>query len=121
MWGAITAIFSPVGEVISTWIKGKQQVQQAMIEREVKALTHEANWDEIQANASQTSWKDEWLTILISIPLVLAFIPGMDTILQAGFEVLDKCPDWYQYLVGVVFAASFGIKKVTDVFARRGK
>ena len=121
MWGALATIFSPVGEVVSTWIKGKQQIQQAVIEREVKALTNEANWDEVQAQASQSSWKDEWLTILVSIPLVLAFVPGMDGVLKEGFAVLESCPDWYQYLVGVVFAASFGIKKVTDVFARRGK
>lgn len=119
MWGAVAAIFAPLGDVLTTWIKGKQAVQEAKIEREVKALTHEANWDEVQAKASASSWKDEWLTILISIPLIMAFIPGMDEYLSVGFGVLEKCPDWYQYLVGVVFAASFGIKKVTDIFARR--
>ena len=119
MWGAITAIFSPLGEVAKTWLQGRQAIQEAKIEREVKALTHEANWDEVQAQASQNSWKDEWLTILISIPLIMAFVPGMEAYIYAGFKVLEDCPDWYQYLVGVVFAASFGIKKVTDILIRR--
>lgn len=119
MWGMLTAVFSPLGQVVSTWIEGRNKVQEAKIEREVKALTHEANWDIVQAEASKDSWKDEWLTILISIPMVLAFVPGMSEYLRQGFNVLEDCPDWYQYLVGVVFAASFGIKKVTDIFARK--
>lgn len=117
MWW--TTLLGPVGDVVSTWLKGKQAVAEAKIDREVKALTHEANWDNVQAEASKDSWKDEWLTILISIPLILAFVPGMSEYLRQGFNVLEDCPDWYQYLVGVVFAASFGIKKVTDIFARK--
>ena len=116
MW---TALIAPIGGIISTWMKGKQVIAEAKIEREVKALSNEANWDMVQAEASKESWKDEWLTVLISIPLVMAFIPGMDEYLRAGFNVLEDCPEWYQYLVGVVFAASFGIKKVTDIFARK--
>jgi hypothetical protein len=119
MWGMLTAVFSPLGQVVSTWIEGKTKIQEAKIEREVKALTSEADWDAVQAEASKSSWKDEWLTILISIPLIMAFVPGMEGVLETGFALLDKCPDWYQYLVGVVFAASFGIKKVTDIFARK--
>lgn len=119
MWGALTAVFSPLGEVVSTWLKGKQQVQEAKIQREVLALTNEANWDNVQAEASKGSWKDEWLTLLISIPLIMAFIPGMEVYVQEGFKVLESCPDWYIYLVGVVFAASFGIKKISDVMGRK--
>ena len=33
--------------------------------------TSEADWEKIMAEGSQSSWKDEWLTILFSIPLVL--------------------------------------------------
>lgn len=119
MWGMLATVFAPLGQVVSTWLEGRNRVQEAKIEREVKALTNEADWDRVQAEASKSSWKDEWLTILVSVPLVLAFVPGMEGVLESGFTLLDKCPDWYQYLVGVVFAASFGIKKVTDIFARK--
>lgn len=116
MW---SALFAPIGAIVQTWLQGRQKVSEAKIEREVLALTNEANWDNVQAEASKNSWKDEWLTILISIPLILAFVPGMDTFIYEGFKVLEECPEWYRYLVGVVFAASFGIKKVTDVFGRK--
>jgi hypothetical protein len=112
-------LITEVVGLISTWVKGKQVIAEAKVEREVKALTHEANWDVVQAEASKESWKDEWLTLLVSIPLMMAFVPGMDGVVLEGFALLEKCPTWYQYLVGVVFAASFGIKKVTDLFVRK--
>ena len=35
--------------------------------------TSEADWEKIMAQGSNNSWKDEWLTILFSIPLILVF------------------------------------------------
>lgn len=117
MW--LTSLLAPLGGILSTWLEGKQKIQEATIAKEVTQLTNEANWDNIQAEASKSSWKDEWLTILISIPMIMAFIPGMREAVDDGFNVLESCPEWYQYLIGVVFAASFGIKKVTDIFASK--
>lgn len=115
MW---SAIFGPIVGLVKDYFQGKREVKKAAIEREIKALTHEADWDNVQARASANSWKDEWLTLLISIPLILAFVPDMVPYVQAGFDTLQTMPEWYQYLVGVVFAASFGIKKVTDVLGK---
>lgn len=120
----LTWIGEVVGGVASlgkTWLEGRQKVQEAKINQQVVQINNEANWDNIQAEASKSSWKDEWLTILISVPMVLAFVPGMEEEVLNGFSVLAECPEWYQYLIGVVFAASFGIKKVTDIFASKAK
>lgn len=119
MW--FTSLLGPLGGIVTTWLEGKQKIQEATISKEVTQLTNEANWDNIQAEASKSSWKDEWLTILISIPMILSFIPGMGDVVREGFNTLNECPEWYQYLIGVVFAASFGIKKVTDIFASKRK
>ncbi|PLY06773.1 MAG: hypothetical protein C0625_07985 [Arcobacter sp.] len=35
----------------------------------------EADWDTAAQNNMQHSWKDEWFTLLFSIPLVAAFFP----------------------------------------------
>lgn len=119
MWTAIIGALSSVIGVGGDWLKGKQAIAAAKVEREVKALTHESNWDEVQAENAGKSWKDEWLTILISIPLIMCFIPGLESFVERGFEVLETMPEWYQYLVGVVFAASFGIKAVTSKFGKK--
>lgn len=98
------------------WVEGKQKIAEALVERETKALTNEADWDKVQAEAGKNSWKDEWLTLLVSIPMIMAFIPGAEEYVLRGFAALESMPEWYQYLVGVVFAASFGIKALASKF-----
>ncbi|CAH9015813.1 putative Protein of unknown function (DUF3154) [Vibrio phage 275E43-1] len=103
------------------WLEGKQKTQAAKQEKEMQIINNAASWDEIQAKGSQTSWKDEYLTIVLSIPLIMCFIPEMNEYVESGFKALEGTPEWYQYLVGVVVAASFGIKKVTDVIGQKTK
>lgn len=79
----------------------------------------DGQWDIEQVRASEGSWKDEWLTLLVSIPLILAFVSddARDAV-RAGFEALSAMPDWYRWAVGVVFAASFGVKKADNLIGR---
>jgi len=64
----IKDILSIAGDLGRNFLKNRLAKSQAKI----KAIE---NWDTIaQANAGN-SWKDEWLTILFSIPLILCFIP----------------------------------------------
>ena len=46
------------------------------------------------AKGSESAWKDEWLTILCSIPLILAFVPGMEEVVANGFAQLNAMPEW---------------------------
>lgn len=105
--------------LLGTWLEGRQKISSAKAERESKALLAESDWDKVQAESSRNSWKDEWLTLLVSIPMVLAFIPEAVPYVKQGFEALESMPEWYQLLVGVVFAASFGIKKISDFRMKR--
>ena len=73
------------------------------------------------AQNSGQSWKDEWLTILFSVPLILAFVPNGEAIVMRGFEVLEKMPDWYQYTLSVIVAASFGVRSVIGLMNKKGK
>ena len=110
----IGILVSAATNLVTTWLDGKQKKQAAKDEREIKALTNEANWDEVQADGAKSSWKDEWLTILVSIPMVMAFIPGCEHYVKEGFRVLSEMPSWYQYLVGATFAAAYGMKTLKD-------
>ena len=83
----------------------------------VSAATSTAEWEKIMAKGSQDSWKDEWLTILFSIPLILAFAGDMGrTIVAQGFAALEVMPTWYQYTLGVIVSASFGVRSATKFF-----
>lgn len=73
----------------------------------------DAEW-EIES-IKQAGWKDEWVTILVSIPLVLCFIPGMDVYVTRGFASLEQTPDWYQWSVLIVIASAFGVRKLVDL------
>lgn len=94
------------------WLQGKQRVQEAKDSRAAELVRQQGTWEEIMAEGSITSWKDEWLTILFSIPLILAFFPSAVDDVQAGFAVLATMPTWYTYTLSVIVAASFGVKSI---------
>ncbi len=115
---AIPIIGELVG-IVQTWLKGKQVVQAARDERAAEVIKQQGNWEEIMATGSVTSWKDEWLTIMVSIPLMGAFIPSATPYITAGFEALDHMPGWYKTAVGVVFSASFGVRSVIGLMREK--
>ncbi len=106
-----------IGDLIglgSEWLKGKQKRQQAKAEAEAAVMVNAANsradWEKLQASASAASWKDEWWTLVLSVPAILCFFPGTVESVQAGFAALDTMPEYYRYFLGVSIGASFGIK-----------
>jgi len=124
----IQALLGPVSQLAGTWLQGKveakaaeNKVKLAKAEAEAQimlsAATSEAEWDRIMANASANSWKDEWLTILFSIPLILSFCGEWGRVITSqGFAALETMPLWYQYTLGTIVAASFGIRSATKFF-----
>lgn len=69
----------------------------------------EVDWN---TNAQNNSgYRDEWVTILLSIPLVMAFVPDMVQYVHAGFEALEKTPVWYQGGIGLMIASALGMQQ----------
>jgi len=126
----LAALIGPISQLAGTWLEGKVEktkaetgakVAKARAEATImeKKATGEIDWDIAMAEGSKHSWKDEWLTILFSIPLILAFIPGMEEVVANGFEQLEAMPQWYQYSLGVIVAASFGVRSATKFFGKK--
>ena len=126
----LNLLIGPITQLAGTWLEGKVETKKAQTATKVakakaeavimeKKATGEIDWDLEMAKGSQSSWKDEWLTILFSIPLVLAFVPGMEEIVKNGFDRLNEMPEWYQYSLGVIVAASFGVRSATKFFGKR--
>ena len=124
----LNLLIGPVVELAGTYLKGRVERSKAEVEAKVatsaakaavmtKVASGEMEWNQAWAEGAQKSWKDEWLTILVSIPLILAFT-GYEDVVQRGFEALEAMPDYYKTAVGVVFAASFGIQSVTKMFKK---
>ena len=57
-----------------------------------------------------SGWKDEFVLIFISTPLIMAFIPSMQPYVTEGFKALEQTPDYYRWLILSVFAAIYGIR-----------
>ena len=124
----LQALIGPVAELAGGWLKGKASAQAAsanlkLVEAEAKATimksaaTSEADWEKIMAQGTQNSWKEEFLVILFSIPLVLSFCGEWGrTTVSDGFEALATMPEWYQYTLGVIVASSFAVRSATKFF-----
>jgi len=110
----ISGLVSPVASYFTKRSTNKTNVKLQQIERLKSSDDSLAEWENIQAENSATSWKDEFWTVILSIPLVLCFFPDYVQYINAGFVVLETMPDFYQYWLGVAILTSFGVR-----FAKR--
>jgi hypothetical protein len=127
----IGQLLGPITNIVGGIVQGKMEQKAAESKAKVakaeaqaqimlSQATSEADWEKIMAEGSQESWKDEWLTILFSVPLILAFCGewGRD-IVQDGFVALNAMPDYYRYTLGAIVSASFGIRGATKFFGKK--
>ena len=101
--------------------KAKQKLVKIEAETEIvkQQIKGEIDWDVEAIKGSKESWKDEYLTILFSIPLLLCFLPFTVEYVERGFAALAMTPDWYKYTLGVIVSASFGIRGATKFFGNK--
>ena len=126
-------ILSPVFGIVGDWLKGRRDIAKAVTDGKIEttravtqanirlaATTQEIDSDWNKASIANSGWKDEWFVILLSIPMVLCFLPGGADIVADGFTALRvNTPEWYQYAFLVAVASSFGFKKITDIVGRK--
>lgn len=124
----IQAFIGPIANLAGSWLQGKADKTAAeaklkLTEAETKSKillsekTSVADWERIMAQGTQNSWKDEYLVLLFSIPLVLSFCGEFGRSAVAnGFTALESMPEWYQYTLGVIVASSFAVRSATKFF-----
>ena len=125
MWTLLPKAF----DLVTGWLDNQQEKSKAKAQAEValaqaeaevfkrKALS-ESDWDLTALNNSESSWKDEYLTLVLSAPIVMCFVPGAEELVRNGFAQLDAVPDWYKAMFAVVVAASFGVRALSKVWKR---
>jgi hypothetical protein len=111
-------IIGNIIDAVSSYQKGKQALKAAkqageiaVIERASQSLS---DWQTLMAKGSITSWKDEFWTIIFSVPLILGFVQvewfDGPAIVASGFASFVSMPEWYQYTLVTMVLASFGIR-----------
>ena len=117
------ALIGPIASLASSWmnskvekVKADGQAKVAMAKAKAvvaeKVATGEVEWEKSMADATDSSWKDEFALVVLLAPAILVFIPSMTEYVRTGFEVLNTLPEWYQYLLFIAVSSSFGIKGV---------
>lgn len=90
------------------------ELKMAQLDRQIKlkseGLEADANWEMEFARQAASTWKDEYTLIIISIPAILCFIPGLAKYVAAGFKSLQETPPWYQLIFCSIFLATYGIR-----------
>ena len=126
----IQAFIGPIANLAGSWLQGKAdktaaeaKLKLAEAETKSKILLSEktsvADWERIMAQGTQNSWKDEYLVLLFSLPLILCFTGewGRKAVAD-GFAALETMPEWYQYTLGVIVASSFAVRSATKFFRK---
>tara|TARA_R100000329_G_scaffold22147_1_gene21404 strand:+ start:92 stop:487 length:396 start_codon:yes stop_codon:yes gene_type:complete len=113
----------PLLGVVADGVKGFVDTKKAKTQlkvTEIKAQTKlkqdqiagKVAWEQSAVDQMQGSWKDEVSLIVLLVPAVLVFIPGMTEHVERGFVALQQLPEYYQHLLYIAISASFGIKGV---------
>ena len=117
----LQALIGPIASLAGSFLEKKVTEQKAkatlaQTEAEAKAeimktaATHDSKWELIMAESTKTSIKDEIETVIVLIPVVLGFVPGMEDVVKNGFDRLAELPEWYTWLVFAVCSAAIGIR-----------
>jgi hypothetical protein len=119
-------------QIGGNWLDNKQKIAQAKTEAEIvtiaavaarQASAQEQNYDldRLAMENMSKSWKDEVILIVFLAPMIMAFIPGFEQYALAGFSVMDKMPDWYQYVIIGMIVVIYGLRGLLEkVLAKKG-
>lgn len=121
----LSAVLGPVADLAKGYLANKQAEKQATHERKLEHIKNDADWEAKMAAASDSSWKDEFWTIILAAPIFfVGYAIAVDDLtvidrVKAGFEALSELPEYYQYLLFIAISASFGIKGVGKLMSLR--
>ena len=122
MWQTLVG---PIANIAGGYLKNKAEEKQAKHEAKMKVIQSDGDWESKAVDASANSWKDEFWTLVLSVPIFMigyAIVVNDTTVIdrvEQGFVALSNLPEWYQYLLFIAISSSFGIKGVSKLMSLR--
>lgn len=104
--------------------KTKMLMSDAQMLHAQKMASGEAEYQGKLLEARQSDWKDEFILLLLSAPIVLlawavfSEDPQIMTKMQLFFQYFSDLPFWYQTIFVGVIASVYGLK-ATDLIKRK--
>jgi hypothetical protein len=68
--------------------------------------------DKASMSAMETSSKDEYILGLFSVPLIMAFIPGLGDYAKQGFSIINELPWWYTTTFIGIVVTIYGLRSL---------
>lgn len=121
----IVSLFKMGGGLFSNWQKrklikaeGKLAIDKAKVDHNI-SMAEAGLLADIQADKSiidqmSFTWKDEYLTLLFTLPAIMVFIPPLQDTAKEGFTILEELPMWYQVMLVLVAASGLGLRKFIE-------
>jgi len=90
----------------------KQEAEIKQIENEMNAMT---DADSVAVEDGKKSWKDEYITLIVTLPVVgtmisAAFFPESLPNMVKGWKALELIPEWYVILYTIVVLSVMGAR-----------
>lgn len=107
---------SLLGTLIGQGLEHWRERGQAKHEANLEKIRNSAKWEEHMAKASESSWKDEYVLIIVSLPIwgivfgSLTGDPAVNYRIGLAMNQLDALPDWYKFMTVTLFLGASGIR-----------
>jgi len=120
-------LLGPAMELGKEFLQGKAEEKKAIQQRKINQINNDADWESKMADAASNSWRDEYLTIVLTLPIIAvgySIVTGDQSVidrLNDGFMALERLPEWYQYLLFLACSSAFAVKGADKIMNLRKK
>jgi hypothetical protein len=104
--------------IIEAQAKEKLAISQAKIEMAKQGMMNDFDLDKIAMQNMQKSWKDEFILLLFSLPIIMSFIPSLQEYAKEGFKNLEQAPDWFLYIYIGMVVTIYGLRGLLKEFIK---
>lgn len=122
----VPAIITGIINLVKDPIKRHQELKQAKhiakVERIKSGDDHAAGLDRL--SIQQRGWKDDYLLLLSTSPLLAIFIDplvsaDLASAISASFKTLNEMPEYYWYVLALIYIDTFGFRRMLRVAVER--
>lgn len=125
----IQALIAPIAGIFNSWNQRKQAKDSALAKLQLAKQSHDVNlqltdteWEALGKRAEHDGWKDDWVTIIITLPLVTIFLaaiwsaytgdPRMIDAVNSGIAAIQSLLPNFATILEVVVYAAVSIKGI---------